>query len=214
MFDAKQEDRSMLAVVPFGFWTDHIPRPDGTLEAVDYAKWGKKGYANWESSDRVSRLQKSAEDARKRPEHTLTVWDALEAHYKRWKEGQEAVTDGYALEGWVGITKGQIAACKTLHLLSVQDLAAASDDVIQRLGPGFMKLRETARAFEKTLNDGTAKIAAENAELKEELAELRKEQEADRKAMQAFMAEHGMQAPEKPGDAAGSTAQVRNKKAA
>lgn len=211
MFDAKQEDRSALAVVPFGFWTDHVPQADGSLIAVDFAKWGKKGYANWESSDRVTRLQKSAEDAKARPEPMLTVWDALEPHYKRWKAGQDAVTDGYALEGWVGISKGQVSACKTLHILSVEDLAAASDDVMQKLGIGFVKIREQARSFVKTLNDGTAKIAAENAQLKEDLAQLRKEMEEDRQSMRAFLAKQGIQEQGMPDDVAGDGASARGK---
>lgn len=214
MFDAKQEDRSALAVVPFGFWTDHVPQGDGTLIAVDYAKWGKKGYANWESSERVSRLEKSAKDARTRPESMPTVWDALEPHYKRWKEGQEAVTDGYALEGWAAISKGQVAACKHLHIHSVQDLAGATDDALQKLGPGFLKLREQARSFEKTLNDGTAKISAENAELRTQLEQLRKEQDEDRAAFREFMAKHGEKETDMPGDAAGDTAQQRRRRGA
>ena len=62
MFDAKPEDRSALAVVVFSdsFWTEHVQMPDGKLRAVDYAKWGKRGYANHETADKVARLIKSA----------------------------------------------------------------------------------------------------------------------------------------------------------
>jgi len=199
--DASPEDRANLAVVPFGFWTDHEPQPDGTLKAVDHAKWGKRGYANWESSDKVSRLMKSAKDNRGRDDATLTVWDALEPHYKRWKEGQDAVTDGYALEGWAGgITKGQITACKALHIHSVEDLANSPDDVAQKLGMGAIKLRDTARAFVATLKSGTPQLAAENAELKARIEQMAKEQEEDRKAMKEFMASHSLQTPDMPED--------------
>lgn len=206
MFDAKPEDRSMLAVVPFKFWTDHV-EVNGKLEAVDFASWGKKGYANWEQSEKVSRLQRDAVKAAERPDPMPSVWDALQPHYERWKKGQEAMTEGYALEGWAGgITKGQIAACKALHIHSVEDLAKAPDDVVQKLGMGAPKLREAARAFTASLNGEGAKIAKENAELKAELQQLRAEQEADRAAMREFMAKHGMQAPEMPADAAGEQA--------
>jgi len=216
ILDAKPEDRSNLAVVPFGFWTEHELDPvSGKLVAVDYAKWGKTGYANWESSDKVSRLQKNHKAAHARPEGGLTVWDALDAHYKRWKEGQEAVTDGFALEGWAGgISKGQITACKALHIYSVEDLARATDDVVNKLGMGAMKLRESARAFVKTLESGTPQLAAENAELKDQLDQLRKEQDADRKAMQEFMAANKLQVPDMPGDVGAGTeaAQTRTQK--
>lgn len=206
MFDAKQEDRNLLAVVPFKFWTDHVEQ-DGKLVPVDFASWGKRGYANWEMSDKVSRLRKSAEDAKKRPDAMPTTWDALEPHYDRWKKGQEAVAEGYALEGWAGgITKGQIAACKALHIHSVEDLAKAGDDVVQKLGMGAMKLRENARAFASSLNGDGAKLAKQNADLKDELATLRAELEADRAATREFMTKQGIQPREMPGDAAGELA--------
>jgi len=198
MFDAKPEDRSALAVVPFGFKTDHRPQADGTLKAVDVATWGKRGYANWESSEDVPRLVKTWETNKKRPDPTLTVWDALKPHYDRWKEGQDAITDGYALEGWPGITKGQIAACKALHIHSVEGLAGSPDDVVQKLGMGAMRLRDTARTFATTLASGTPALVAENAELKARMAQLEQERAADRAAMQAFMAKHGEAAPEMP----------------
>ena len=205
MFDAKPEDRTALAVVVFpdSFWTDHIEQADGTLKAVDRAKWGKRGYANHETSDTVARLIKSAADNRARPDPTLTVWDALEPHYKRWKEGQAAVTEGYALEGWAGgITKGQIAACKALNIYSVEDLSRVPDDVIQKLGMGAMKLRENAKAFVSSLNGDGAKLAKQNAEMKDEIADLKRQMEEDRAAMKEFMASNNLPVPDMPGDVA------------
>ncbi len=94
MFDAKPEDRSALAVVVFpdSFWTEHVELPDGTLKSVDRAKWGKRGYANHETSEAVPRLIAAAKANRERPDPTLTVWDALEPHYKRWKEAGRAAS--------------------------------------------------------------------------------------------------------------------------
>jgi hypothetical protein len=208
MFDATQEDRSALAVVcfPDSFWTEHVEK-DGKLVAIDHAKWGKRGYANWETSSTVSRLIKSFEDARVRNDGTLTVWHALEPHYKRWKEGQEAQTEGYALEGWAGgITKGQIAACKAIHIYSVEDLSRATDDAVQRLGMGAMKLRDNAKAFVASLNGDGAKLAKENAEMRDTIADLQRQMEEDRKSLRDFLAKQGLPEPVMPGDAAGETA--------
>jgi hypothetical protein len=167
--DASPEDRSQLAVVPFGFWTDHEER-DGKLVPVDYAKWGKRGYANWESSDKVARLMKSAKDNRGRQDATLTVWDALEPHYKRWKEGQEAVTDGYALEGWAGgITKGQITACKALHIHSVEDLAGCPDDVV--LKGRLEQLQKEQAEDRKAMQEFMAAHAIPKAEMPGDVAQ-------------------------------------------
>ena len=215
MFDATQEDRNDLAVVPFKFWVDHVENAAGVLEAVHWASWGKRGYANWEKSEKVTRLIKDAKTMRGRADAQPCVWDALEPHYNRWKEGLEAVPDGYPLEGWAGgITAGQIAACKSIHVYSVEDLSKVTDEGIQKLGQDGPKLRETARAFVASLNGEGAKLAKENAKLKEEIDQLRREQEEDRTAMREFMAKHDLETPEKPADAAGSTAQPRTKKAA
>ena len=208
MFDAKPEDRSALAVVVFpdSFWTEHVDDGNGKLRAVDFAKWGKRGYANHETADKVARLIKSAEENRSRPEPSVTVWDALEPHYKRWKAGQEAITDGYALEGWAGgITKGQIAACKAIHIYSVEDLAKATDPAVEKLGHGSIKLRENARAFVSSLNGEGAKLAKENAEMKAELAEVRRLMEEDRAAMKLFLAQQNLPSPEMPSDVAAGT---------
>lgn len=215
MFDATQEDRNDLAVVPFKFWVDHVENAAGVLEAVHWASWGKRGYANWEKSEKVTRLIKDAKAMRERADAQPCVWDALEPHYKRWKDGLEAVTDGYPLEAWAGgITAGQIAACKAIHVYSVEDLSKVTDEGIQKLGQDGPKLRETARAFVASLNGEGAKLAKENAKLKAQVEQLFREQEEDRAAMREFMAKHELEAPQKPGDAAGSTAQPRTKKAA
>jgi hypothetical protein len=208
MFDAKQEDRNSLAIVLFKFWTDHVENGEGGLEAVDWASWGKLGYANWEKSEKVARLIKDAAAMRNRPDAQPCVWDALEAHYKRWKEGQEAQTDGYALEGWAGgITAGQIARCKSIHVYSVQDLAKLTDENIHKLGIDGPKLRATAQAFVDSLNGEGAKLAKENARLSAEVERLTKEAEDDRKAMREFMAKHEIAPAPMPADAAGATAQ-------
>jgi hypothetical protein len=215
MFDATQEDRNDLAVVPFKFWVDHVENGAGVLEAVHWASWGKRGYANWEKSEKVTRLIKDAKAMRERADAQPCVWDALEPHYKRWKDGLEAVTDGYPLEGWAGgISAGQISACKAIHVYSVEDLSKVTDEGIQKLGQDGPKLRETARAFVASLNGEGAKLAKENAKLKAQVEQLFREQEEDRAAMREFMAKHELEAPQKPGDAAGSTAQSRTKKAA
>jgi len=207
MFDAKQEDRSDLAVVPFKFWVDHVENGDGALEAIHWASWGKRGYANWEKSEKVARLVKDAKAMRGRPDAQPCVWDALEPHYNRWKDGLEAVTDGYALEGWAGgITAGQIAKCKSINVFSVEDLSKLTDENIHKLGPDGPKLRATAAAFVASLNGEGAKLAKENARLSAEVDRLTKEAEDDRKAMREFMAQHQIEPAPMPADAAGAFA--------
>lgn len=199
MFDAKQEDRNDLAVVPFKFWVDHVENESGGLDAVHWASWGKRGYANWEKSEKVARLVKDAKAMRGRPDAQPCVWDALEAHYNRWKDGLEAQTDGYALEGWAGgITAGQIAKCKSINVFSVEDLSRLTDENIHKLGPDGPKLRDNAKAFVASLNGEGAKLAKENATMKAELERLRAEQEEDRKAMREFMAKHDVTPPVMP----------------
>ena len=207
MFDAKQEDRNDLAVVPFKFWVDHVENEAGSLDAIHWASWGKRGYANWEKSEKVVRLLKDAKAMRGRPDAQPCVWDALEPHYTRWKDGLEAVTDGYALEGWAGgISVGQIAKCKSINVFSVEDLSKLTDENIHKLGPDGPKLRATAAAFVGSLNGEGAKLAKENARLAGEVERLTKEAEEDRKAMREFMAKNQIEPPQMPADMAGEFA--------
>lgn len=68
---------------------------------------------------------------------------ALEA----WRDGKDAPIDGTPLTVWGGASPAQQKACEDQHLRSVEDLAAAPDGLLDRIGQGARDLREKARLF-------------------------------------------------------------------
>ena len=56
-----------------------------------------------------------------------------------------------------------------------------------------------------SLNGEGAKLAKENAEMKAELAEVRRLMEEDRAAMKSFLAQQNLPSPEMPSDMAAGT---------
>ncbi len=67
---------------------------------------------------------------------------------------------------------------------------------------GSVRLRENARAFVASLNGDGAKIAKENAAMKEEIAELKRQMDEDRELSKALLAKLNLPDIDKPGDMA------------
>jgi hypothetical protein len=67
--------------------------------------------------------------------------------YKAFCEGEEVPEDGTPLRSWPQISKGQVAACTSIHLRTVEDLAAANEEAINRLGMGGRALKQAAQAW-------------------------------------------------------------------
>lgn len=180
--DAPEFKRDEIAIVILAFEKDHVPIPNAkegepAMREVHRVRWGKRGYANWEQSEAVSRLKKG----------NPQLWEAAFARaYEYWLKGEEEPTDGTPLSGWPGITKGQVDACKGLHVRSVEDLAKADAPTISRLGMGAVALVDRAKTF--CANKGHASLAAENADLKASLAELQRQIAEDRAAFNEFVA--------------------------
>lgn len=67
--------------------------------------------------------------------------------YRAFCDGEEIPEDGMPLRSWPQISKGQIAACISANLRTVEDLAAANEEAINRLGMGGRALKQAARAW-------------------------------------------------------------------
>lgn len=84
--------------------------------------------------------------------------------FKAWKEGREVPVDGTPLTMWPALTPAQLKDLQGLHLRSVEDLAAANEEVIRRLGMGGRALKQQAVEWLKAAND-VGKVAARVAAL-------------------------------------------------
>lgn len=105
-------------------------------------------------------------------------------HYEAFKKGLELPTTGTPLEQWSAITPATVQNMKSLNLRTVEDLAAASDSVLQALGHGGHDFRRRAQAFldQAAGNAPNEALLAENERLKAEL-EMVKGQVADLAAL-------------------------------
>lgn len=105
--------------------------------------------------------------------------DFYRRSFDAWMEGQEPPVDGMALSQWPAIKPGQLKACIAANLRSVEDLAAAPDDALRRVGIGARALQERAKAWLATSQDvgvaaeELAALREENTSLKELVTELR-----------------------------------------
>lgn len=162
-------------IYPLEFREEYEPDPDkpGSLRAVEWVKWTRKGTQNGATTeDKVARIRK-----------TPAMWEVLEPFYKKWKEdGKHEVVDGTAIEAWAAVTKAQIKVLKQFHIFSVEDLAVASGADLTKTGiPGIINLQRNAQAFVEASGERSA-VAAELAKRDAQIDEMRSNQ-ADMQAL-------------------------------
>lgn len=82
--------------------------------------------------------------------------------YEAWKDGREAPVDGTDLRNWPGVTPAQLKTCLSATVRSVEDLAAANDDTMRRLGMGAVALKTKASTYLKNadVNKNAEEITA------------------------------------------------------
>lgn len=84
--------------------------------------------------------------------------------YKRFKEGQEMTTDGTPLRASLAFTKAEVAQCEAVKIFSIEDLAAANEEAISRMGMGGRNLKTRAQKILDS-RDGD-KLVEENEALR------------------------------------------------
>lgn len=118
--------------------------------------------------------------------------ERIEQAYKAWKKGEDMEVEGTPIKNWPVLSPGQVQTCLSMHILSVEELAAASDEAISSMGMGWIALRQRARDWLSMKNSDATKTAAELealrsevkardvriASLEEQIAELTKRLEA------------------------------------
>lgn len=97
--------------------------------------------------------------------------DKWKKGYAAWQEGQELPVDGTPIKGWGVISPAQQETLIKMHVLTVEDLAAITDEGIHRVGMGGLDLKNKAKAWLKQLKSkGPATV--EIAELKSKNKQL------------------------------------------
>jgi hypothetical protein len=92
--------------------------------------------------------------------------DAYNSAFKAWQEGQEIPTEGFPIRNWSVLSPGQVKMLIGLNIRTVEDLAAASDDVLDRIGIGARSLKQKAKDFFSVgdANKASAEVNALRAE--------------------------------------------------
>ena len=101
-----------------------------------------------------------------------TEWvDAFHRKYEAFKAGQEAPLIGTSIKQWPMLSPAQAQNLISINVLTIEDAANMNEECMGRFGMGGRELRDKARDWiAKT--EGTKSVAAENEQLKAQLAEL------------------------------------------
>lgn len=99
---------------------------------------------------------------------------------KSWhafQEGLSEVTEGTPLAQWPAVSASQVKELQHVHVRTVDQLAALSDASIQKMGPGYQQLRQSARHWlEHAKGDADqTRLQHENDELRDEVAMLKEQ---------------------------------------
>lgn len=116
------------------------------------------------------------------------------AAYEHWKRGEEVPVEGTALANWGSITPAQLQNCKSIHILTVEDLAMANDEATRRLGMGGLQLKQLARRF-LDASAGPGKLVEENRALQAQLKDALLRMESLEKRVAVSEAAAGVKSP-------------------
>lgn len=102
--------------------------------------------------------------------------DRWPQQYAAFKAGLEPALEGSPLEEWPPLSPAQVANLKALQIHTVEQLATASDTVLEKIGMGSRALRDKAAAWLDNANGGEAlsKALAHNERLTAELADMQR----------------------------------------
>lgn len=95
----------------------------------------------------------------------------FQEQYNAWKSGREIPLHGSPVANWPAASPAQVRALQAANLLTVEDLAAANEEALHRLGMGGRALKQRAVEW-LAAAAGTGKIAEEVAALKQQNADL------------------------------------------
>ena len=90
--------------------------------------------------------------------------------FAMWKEGKELPLNGTPILTWPVLSPSQVRSCIDAQVRTVEDLAAANEETIGRIGMGGRSLKDKAVAWLDTAKT-SGKVTEEMAALRTSLAE-------------------------------------------
>lgn len=112
------------------------------------------------------------------------VFNVTDEHKERWpkeyeafKMGAELALNGTPLEEWAILNKAMVLELKSMHILTIEDVANLSDLAVQRIGRGGYSLRERAQAFldQDKEQELVTRLTAQDEKQQEEISLLRRQ---------------------------------------
>jgi hypothetical protein len=90
--------------------------------------------------------------------------------FEMWKAGKELPLNGTPILTWPVLSPSQVRSCIDAQVRTVEDLAAANEETIARIGMGGRSLKDKAIAWLDTAK-GSGKVTEEMAALRASLAD-------------------------------------------
>ncbi len=106
------------------------------------------------------------------PDAYPSEWiDSFRKKFEMWKEGMEAPPNGTSVREWPMLSPAQVENFIATRVLTIEDVAAMTEEAMGRFGMGARELREKAREW-LAKREVANSMAQENEQLKAQLAEL------------------------------------------
>lgn len=142
-----------------------IPRGSGGKLTIDqkYDRWLQSVKSSqFRHEIRVSDASTPMASARFPDSWIKTIEEA----YTAWKNGQTLPEKGIPIAQWGVPTPSQRKALTEIHILTVEQLAEATEEALSNFGMGGHKLRQLARDYLAATKNDAAKTATEMADLR------------------------------------------------
>lgn len=143
------------------------------VEVAHVTRPGQRDTVVREAEAWLADLQKRSADGMV-PANWFTHFSAM---YEAWKKGLEMPMEGTPLRGWSLLLPAAVENLLLLGFQTVEQLAAADETAVQRIGVGGVRMRELARDWLASSDQGKAAAAqealrVENAALRERVDTL------------------------------------------
>src|SRR5262245_4399773 len=86
--------------------------------------------------------------------------------YRVWKETHTIPVSGFPIVNWPVASKAEVKILQAIHILTVEDMAAATEEALQRIGMGGRNLKQRAQDW-LTAKKDTAPLVEQLSALRE-----------------------------------------------
>ena len=116
------------------------------------------------------------------PDDPFTLIDhpASEADKRRWarewdayQHAEQKTAEGVPIAAFPVLSPADLATLRAYGVQTVEQLADLAEELVEKLGAGFMELRERARQFLQPASDTEQELRAKVAELEKQVVNLK-----------------------------------------